>query len=135
MNTSEKRSSIKSKYRDNDAIPIDEFFDGNDDSGSIGCNLDDHPGIETFSKYVLSLKNLEGVKEIFVLVSELDPGEENWPFTDTLCIVGDIDPKVVEKTLSPIQPNEVYRVGFFSPSHLKSIAKSKDAPLVVVWWD
>jgi hypothetical protein len=25
-------------------VPIDRFFDGNDDLGSIGCNLIDHPG-------------------------------------------------------------------------------------------
>lgn len=27
---------------------MSEFFDGNDDLGSIGCNLSDHPGIEAF---------------------------------------------------------------------------------------
>jgi hypothetical protein len=33
-------------------ISIAAFFDGNDDPGSIGCNLSDHPGIQTF-RYVL----------------------------------------------------------------------------------
>ena len=29
-------------------VGIDRFFDGNDDLGSIGCNLDPHPGIARF---------------------------------------------------------------------------------------
>lgn len=33
-------------------ISIAAFFDGNDDPASIGCNLSDHPGIQTF-RYVL----------------------------------------------------------------------------------
>jgi|SRR6185436_3172019 len=29
-------------------IAVAAFFDGNDDPASIGCNLSDHPGIQTF---------------------------------------------------------------------------------------
>src|SRR4051812_20945450 len=29
-------------------VSIERFFDGNEDSGSIGCNLTDHPGIDSF---------------------------------------------------------------------------------------
>ncbi len=27
-----------------------EFFEGNDDAGSIGCNLLPHPGVDTFGR-------------------------------------------------------------------------------------
>ena len=27
-------------------VSLEEYFDGNDDLGSIGCNLSDHPGVE-----------------------------------------------------------------------------------------
>ena len=29
-------------------VPIERFFDGNDDLGSIGCNLMAHPGMDVF---------------------------------------------------------------------------------------
>jgi hypothetical protein len=31
-------------------VSIDRFFDGNDDEGSIGCNLMKHPGVDTFRR-------------------------------------------------------------------------------------
>jgi hypothetical protein len=35
-------------------VPIEVFFDGNDDLGSIGCNLLDHPALtERHSESVL----------------------------------------------------------------------------------
>ena len=30
-------------------VTREEFFDGNDDEGSIGCNLNDHPGLDAFN--------------------------------------------------------------------------------------
>ena len=29
-------------------VPLEAFFDGNDELGSIGCNLGDHPGVHAF---------------------------------------------------------------------------------------
>ena len=34
-----------SKMPEPQVVPIERFFDGNDDLGSIGCNLNPHPGI------------------------------------------------------------------------------------------
>ena len=36
-------------------VPIDRFFAGNDDLGSIGCNLDPHPGIDRFRQVLTGL--------------------------------------------------------------------------------
>jgi hypothetical protein len=36
-------------------VPIEEFFDGNDDLGSIGCNLPEHPGIAVFRDILVGL--------------------------------------------------------------------------------
>jgi hypothetical protein len=29
-------------------VSLEQFFEGNDDLGSIGCNLTKHPGVEFF---------------------------------------------------------------------------------------
>ena len=40
------------------------FFDGNDDLGSIGCNLSDHPGIETFRKLLVGVMDRPDVEAV-----------------------------------------------------------------------
>src|SRR5262245_27366125 len=36
-------------------VAIERFFDGNDDLGSIGCNLMPHPGVEAFRDVLTGL--------------------------------------------------------------------------------
>jgi hypothetical protein len=137
--SAEKRVAIKTKFREKPdpvLIEIDEFFDGNEDEGSIGCNLiPEHPGIPVFQTTLSEIKKKEGVKEVAVLVSELDPCEEAWPYTDTVCVFGDVNTKELAAHVAPLHPNEVYRVGLFSASILKALAKKKSLPLTVLWWD
>jgi hypothetical protein len=40
--------TIASQPPDEALVTIDQFFDGNDDLGSIGCNLAPHPGLHVF---------------------------------------------------------------------------------------
>src|SRR5437660_7362983 len=89
-------------------VPIEEFFDGNDDKGSIGCNLyPDHPGVDAFQSVLTGLLRRPDVKAIYAQVSELDPGEESWPFTDTVLVVGSITAEDLRSSVSSLQPDEV----------------------------
>src|SRR3954453_1549975 len=65
-------------------VPIDRFFDGNDDPGSIGCNLIEHPGINQFREVLVGLTQRADVEAVYAQIAELDPGEDSWPFTDTV---------------------------------------------------
>ncbi|MDP4145462.1 MAG: hypothetical protein Q8936_13415 [Bacillota bacterium] len=38
-------------------ISLELFFEGNDDIGSIGCNLLDHPGTEKFYSVLKNIKD------------------------------------------------------------------------------
>jgi hypothetical protein len=133
-----KIQALKAKCNAIDGKPIidiDDFFDGNEDAGSIGCNLDMHPGIGVFRDILCGLKKENGVKEVLALVTEIDPGEDSWPFADTVYIFGDIDIGVVKARLAPLEPTEVDRIGFFASSELKNMAKAKNTKLTVAWWD
>ena len=55
-------------------VPIEVFFDGNDDLGSIGCNLLDHPGIAAFRDAFARIARRPGVVAIYAQIAELDPG-------------------------------------------------------------
>ncbi|PFK67047.1 hypothetical protein COJ21_24420 [Priestia megaterium] len=63
-------------------VSLEEFFEGNDDEGSIGCNLMDHPGIYwPFSErvYILSNANPEEIEE-WVGILGPDEIEEGYMF-------------------------------------------------------
>jgi hypothetical protein len=81
-------------------VSIDRFFDGNVDEGSIGCNLMKHPGVDTLRRTFEGLKHRAGVEAIYAQIAELDPGEDSWPFTDTVLVVGSITPEELQKALT-----------------------------------
>src|SRR6478609_5932641 len=67
-------------------VSLEEFFKGNEDEGSIGCNLMDHPGIDTFYSVLLEIKNKPSVQDVFVEVMEVED-EEYWPFSERVYIL------------------------------------------------
>src|SRR5271156_6867198 len=73
-------------------VSVERFFDGNDDLGSIGCNLTEHPGIDTFRDLLTGLLRRPDVQAVYARISELDPGDGYRPFTDTIFVVGTISP-------------------------------------------
>jgi hypothetical protein len=54
-------------------VSIERFFDGNDDLGSIGCNLAEHPGIEVFRDVLTGLLERDDVEGVFALIMRLIP--------------------------------------------------------------
>ena len=80
-------------------VPIERFLDGNDDIGSIGCNLMEHPGIDAFRHAFTELQRRPDVQAIYARISELDPGDGSWPFTDTVLVIGSIPVEELQKAL------------------------------------
>jgi hypothetical protein len=114
-------------------VPLDRFFDGNDDLGSIGCNLDPHPGIDTFRRVLTGLLARPDVEAVYARISELDPGEGCWPFADTVCVVGAVPPDALREAVEELQPGEVGAAeGFGVPP---AITERHGSPVSVVWWD
>ena len=54
-------------------------FDGNDDAGSIGCNLTEHPGMNVFRDVLTGLLRRSDVQAVYAQIAELDAGEDCWP--------------------------------------------------------
>ena len=114
-------------------VPIAEFFDGNDDPGSIGCNLDPHPGVDAFRGVLSGLLRRPDVEAVYAQISELDPGEETWPFTDAVLVAGKISADDLRDAVGSLQPDEVGDAEHFGVS--PSIAGRHGSPVLVVWWD
>jgi hypothetical protein len=114
-------------------VSIDRFFDGNDDEGSIGCNLMKHPGVDAFRQTFEGLKNHPGVRAIYAQITEIDPGEDSWPFTDTVIVIGSISPEELQQSLAALEPDEV---GPGSPDFLSpALSVADKSETLVAWWD
>lgn len=132
----EKRNALVEKLgseHEPQLVPIDVFFDGNDDLGSIGCNLLEHPGIEAFHAIFARLSEREDVDAIFAQIAEVDPGDDCWPFSDTVFVVGTLTVEDLASELSALEPDEIGAAeGFGAPDSL--LTKSAK-PVLAAWWD
>ena len=114
-------------------VPLDRFFDGNDDEGSIGCNLVPHPGIPLFRDTLLGLLQRPDVSAVYALISELDPGDDAWPFTDTVLVAGTIQPEALTEALSVLQPDYV---ALADPDEIGELGIQPPVVQgVTAWWD
>lgn len=114
-------------------VSIQRFFDGNDDPGSIGCNLMEHPGVHTFRDILTGLLRRPDVQAVYAQISELDPGEGCWPFTDLVLVVGGISIRDLRSSVSALEPDEIGKPVEFGVS--SSIAERHGSPALAVWWD
>jgi hypothetical protein len=118
-------------------VPVVEFFDGNtSDLGSIGCNLyPDHPGINTFSSILSSLESREDVDAVFVQISEIEPDEESWPYSDKVLVFGTISNDSLEQDTKQLEPTEIGEPGGFFDKIPSEISALSSEPLRILWWD
>jgi hypothetical protein len=116
------------------AIPIERFFDGNDDPASIGCNLAKHPGVQVFRDVLTGLLRNPGVQAVYAQMFEVDPGEEYWPFCDTVLVVGNMPATELRTAVKPLKPDEVRAV---VPDDLPEVVTRQhgSAPVLAVWWE
>jgi hypothetical protein len=114
-------------------VPIDQFFDGNDDIASIGCNLIEHPGIEGFRSIFEALRQRPDVEAIYAQIAELDPGEDFWPFTDTVFVVGSISRKELRSIVRHLEPDDVEPGENFNLP--QAIRDRHAGPILGIWWD
>lgn len=114
-------------------VRAERFFDGNDDTGSIGCNLSEHPGIAAFREILTGLERRSDVQAVYAQITELNPSEDSWPFTDTVLVAGTISTGDLTAAVSSLEPDEVSPVEDFGAS--AGIAAKYGTPVHVIWWD
>ncbi len=115
-------------------LPIQRFFDGNTDDNSIGCNLEKHPGIETFKEAFTSLEQRPDVEAIYAVIGELIVGEGRWPFTDTLYIAGTIPMPELEAAVAELKPDYVGEIAAVRVP-MEIATQHGAGPYRTVWWD
>lgn len=111
-------------------VTIDEFFTGNVDLGSIGCNLIEHPGLPFFRKRLEEIAARDDVAAVWLQIYEFD--ELDWPFSENVILQGSISEAEVRKLTEKLEPSEIW-LREIESSH------SRDSRLVGsvwnLWWD
>jgi hypothetical protein len=129
------KDALKARFEGDEPalIPIEVFFKGNDDPSSIGCNLLEHPGIEVFRRILLGLNHRDDVEAVFAQISEMDPGADSWPFTDTIWVAGTIPQEELAKILAPLEPDEVMPGNELGAS--QEFLSQHGNRVLGAWWD
>ena len=116
-------AQIKRQQEVGEPLPIvslEEFFEGNNDYGSIGCNLDDpqakpplpvpywpHPSPQGFYEILRAVRERQEVQDVLVEVSDTDVGEEDRPFSELVYILTTESIGEVEVWAASLHPTEV----------------------------
>lgn len=115
-------------------VPLQDFFDGNDDIGSIGCNLLDSPGPQRFYEVFQQIQSRPDVQGVYVQISDLMDEEGSWPFSDTVFVLGAIPTSELKRIVNELQPDEV---GQFPPESIPQDLPVLQPGMTVLgaWWD
>ena len=67
-------------------LTLEEFFEGNDHYGSIGCNIPDCPMPREFYEVFKQIRARPDVADVRVQITSWDDPED-WPFSDKIWII------------------------------------------------
>lgn len=116
------------------ALTIDEFFTGNTDLGSIGCNLFPHPGLEKFEATFRSILANNNVSDVRLPVTEFIDGLD-WPFVEKVIVVTTAAPQDVFSHCKDLQPDEHWIASDDELAGFGGVSIPQDQKAVVIWWD
>lgn len=90
-------------------VSLEEFFVGNDDLGSIGCNLlDEHPGVDGFYRTLADVRGRLEVQDVLIEIYEVEGDQESqWPFSERVYVLTSAAKPDVERWLAPLFPDDV----------------------------
>jgi hypothetical protein len=88
-------------------VTLAEFFEGNDDYGSIGYNLPDSPSPQEWYTLLKEMAARSEVRDVRIAVNQLEVPEE-WPSTDTIWVITTASPEEVQSWLpEKLRPDDV----------------------------
>ena len=114
-------------------VTLEEFFEGNDDRASIGCNLPEPYTPQEFFAFFKKLRDHPDVSDVLVEIELLDHPDV-WPFTSTIWFVTSLSQVVLAKHFEErIRPDE-WRT--YPPPYPVEPVRSKPGTQVIgAWYD
>jgi hypothetical protein len=126
-------------------LTLAEFFDGNDEPGSILCNVvlsgagedeDDAPTPQQVRAVLATVAGRPEVADVRVVVTEADDPDW-WPFADRVLVVTSADPEVVRGWFpADYAPDEVFpHADEVRPQPVEPYDVPAGHAAVICWWD
>jgi hypothetical protein len=112
------------------ALSLEEFFDGNSDESSIGCNLHPRLGLQVFRLELERFRDRADVSGVWVLVTQWD--DPDWPFSDRIVIATSLSNEDILAALAALSPSEIVAV---TASVQRQVRGAAEHELVAVCWD
>ena len=120
-------------------VSLEEFFVGNEDEGSIGCNLDEHPGLPFFFETLQNIRSRADVQDVLVEITTIDeltnPGSETWAFSDHVYIITSASREEVAQWMKPLMPGDIENGWTIGKSHVTAPGILEGNKVYVAWWD
>lgn len=117
------------KAEANPLATLEEFFEGNDDKASIGCNLvKRHPGLATFYTVLRLIRGQSEVQDVLVALTDYEENGDSWPFSDAVYIFTSATKAQVQNWVEPLQSDEVVEVSSI-------VARQSETRVWMAWWD
>jgi hypothetical protein len=115
-------------------VSLEDFFVGNDDRGSIGCNLGkDQPAISVFYDTLRAIRANPEVQDVLVRIYEYDAANA-WPYSDTIYILTSAALEDVQRWVASLKPDEVYAEWMYGAPPMAPQLGAGIIPYSV-WWD
>jgi hypothetical protein len=108
---------------------------GNEDLGSIGCNLSDHPGLEVFYRVLRDIRSRPNVQDVLVEIAEVEEQDGSmWPFSDRVYILASTTADQIATWSRRLQPDEV-AVGYSQGQPSFAPVLHSGMKVYSLWWD
>src|SRR5215813_12795576 len=116
-------------------VTLEEFFEGNDDYGSIGCNLTPMLGPGFFFEILRRIRSFPNVRNVLVEVTDVEPEDSiAWPFSDRVYVLTDAHQDEVAQWAAPIKPDAIEE-GFSNEKHRCAPPNISGFKCYSLWWD
>jgi hypothetical protein len=115
-------------------LSLEDFFEGNNDLGSIGCNLTPHPGIKIFYSVLKQIRERSNVQTVLIEISQGEYQYSDWVFSESLYVITSASKQEVEDWLKPLQPDEVGE-GWSAGKPSAAPEVKEGMKIYWAWWD
>ncbi len=114
-------------------VTIEDYFDGNEDDGSIGVNIyPDPPTLQEFYETLTEIKKAPKTDNLLIRITDID--DTDWFYSDTVYISGKYTLTEIKEMFVSLKPDEIYEGTMYSkPSNIPQ--KNLDSKDYYVWWD
>ena len=113
-------------------VSLELFFEGNDEEGSIGCNLRKHPGIDVFYDMLNFIRRKEEVQDVLVEIHEVE--DDFWPYSERVYILSTETESEIMRWLDILEPSDITE-GYQFCEPFQAPTLSPGYKVYSVWWD